>query len=156
MSSCNLHLYFLQNDRDLLRATAVTQGWNEYQNNSQHRRLTQEKKILPPLLQGLRPMTLQSRDRHSTIELSQLPMGKASITPSCLLYMRFPECSRWEANIIHLARSKHRRFKRKHIMRASALFTSFYGNPAPSYHIHASSLTVLLVNQKREQTMLLF
>ena len=26
------HLYFQQNDRDLLRATAVTRGWNGYQN----------------------------------------------------------------------------------------------------------------------------
>ena len=28
--TCHLHLW--QNDRDLLRATAVTQGWNGYQN----------------------------------------------------------------------------------------------------------------------------
>ena len=28
------HLHFWQNDRDLLRATAVTQGWNRYQNKS--------------------------------------------------------------------------------------------------------------------------
>jgi len=28
------HLHFWQNDRDLLRATAVTQGWNGYQNES--------------------------------------------------------------------------------------------------------------------------
>ena len=27
------HLHFRQNDRDRLRATAVTRGWNEYQNN---------------------------------------------------------------------------------------------------------------------------
>ena len=26
------HLHFWQNDRDLLRATAVTQGWNRYRN----------------------------------------------------------------------------------------------------------------------------
>ena len=46
------HLHFRQNDRDLLPATAITRGWNGYQNErSQHRKSTLvEKKILPPLL----------------------------------------------------------------------------------------------------------
>ena len=45
------HLRFWQNDWDLLRATVVTQGWNGYQNKSQHRKLTLlQKKILMPLL----------------------------------------------------------------------------------------------------------
>ena len=39
------HLHFWRNDRGLLRATAVTWGWNGYQNKSQHRKLTLEKKI---------------------------------------------------------------------------------------------------------------
>ena len=47
------HLHFLQNDRDLLRATAVTRGWNGYRNKSQHRKSTLEKKILPPLQKAL-------------------------------------------------------------------------------------------------------
>ena len=59
------HLHFWQNDRDLLRATAVTRGWNWYLNKSQHRKLTLEKKILPPLLQGFEPATFQSRVRRS-------------------------------------------------------------------------------------------
>ena len=59
------HLHFLQNDRDLLRATAVTRGWNGYQNKSQHRKSTLEKKILPPLQPGLEPATFQSRVRRS-------------------------------------------------------------------------------------------
>ena len=46
------YLHFWQNDWDLLRATAVTLGWNRYQNKSQHRKSTLEKKILPPLQQG--------------------------------------------------------------------------------------------------------
>ena len=46
------HLRFWQNDRGLLRATAVTRRWNGYRNKSQHRKLTLEKRILPPLLQG--------------------------------------------------------------------------------------------------------
>ena len=46
------HLHFWRNDRGLLCATAVTRGWNGYRNKSQHTKLTMEKKILPPLLQG--------------------------------------------------------------------------------------------------------
>ena len=38
------HLHFRQKDRGLLRATAVTRGWNGYRNKSQHRKLTLEKK----------------------------------------------------------------------------------------------------------------
>ena len=59
------HLHFWQNDRGLLRATAVTRGWNGYRNKSQHRKLTLEKKILPPLLQGFEPATFRSRVRRS-------------------------------------------------------------------------------------------
>ena len=59
------HLHFWQNDRDLLHATAVTRGWNGYRNKSQHRKLTLEKKILPPLLQGFEPATFRSRVRRS-------------------------------------------------------------------------------------------
>ena len=47
--SCNLPP--AQNDRGLLRATAVTRGWNGYRRNkSQHTTLTLEKKIFPLLL----------------------------------------------------------------------------------------------------------
>ena len=59
------HLRFWQNDRDLLRATAVTRGWNGHRNKSQHRNSTLEKKILPPLQQGFEPATFQSRVRSS-------------------------------------------------------------------------------------------
>ena len=55
------HLHFWQNDWDLLRATSVTWGWNGYQNKSQHRKSTMEKKILPLLLQGFKPATFQSQ-----------------------------------------------------------------------------------------------
>ena len=56
------HLPFWQNDRGLLvlRATAVTWGWNGYRNKSQHRKLTLAKKILPPLQQGFEPATFRS------------------------------------------------------------------------------------------------
>ena len=46
------HLRFWQNGRGLLRATVVTRGWNGYRNKSQHKKLTLEKKILPPLPAG--------------------------------------------------------------------------------------------------------
>ena len=59
------HLRFLQNERGLLRATAVTRGWNGHRNKSQHRKLTLEKKILPPLQQGFEPATFRSRVRRS-------------------------------------------------------------------------------------------
>ena len=49
------HLHFWQNDRDFLRATVVTRGWNGYRNKSQHRKSTLEKKILPPFQQGFEP-----------------------------------------------------------------------------------------------------
>ena len=55
------HLHFWQDDRDLLRATAVTRGWNGYRNKSQHRKLTLEKKIISPLPQGFEQATFQSR-----------------------------------------------------------------------------------------------
>ena len=66
------HLYFWQNDRNLLRATAVTRGWNGYRSKNEHRKLTFENKFLPPILPGLEPETFRSRVRLSTIELSPL------------------------------------------------------------------------------------
>ena len=48
------HLHFWQNDRDRLRATAVTRGWNAYRNKSRHRKLTLDKKLL---LSALGPQT---------------------------------------------------------------------------------------------------
>ena len=62
-ATCPLH--FWQNDRGLLRATAVIRGWTGYRNRSQHRKLTLEKKIIPPLLQGFEPTTFWSRVRRS-------------------------------------------------------------------------------------------
>ena len=61
------HLHFWQNDWDLLRATAVTRGWNGYQNKSQHRKSTLEKKIILLLL-------LQ-RSNHWAIPISLLLFG---------------------------------------------------------------------------------
>ena len=59
------HLHFWQNDRDLVRAAAVTRGWNGCRNKSQHRQWTQVKKILSLLLPGFAPATFRSRVRRS-------------------------------------------------------------------------------------------
>ena len=67
------HLHFWQNDRDLLHATAVTWGWNGYRNKSQHKFLTLENKILPPLLRGLEPGTFRSRVRLSNYSAIPAP-----------------------------------------------------------------------------------
>ena len=55
-----------QNDQDLLCATAVTQGWNRYQNESGQKKVTLEKKICPLLLQAVKP-------ENFTWTLSPLP-----------------------------------------------------------------------------------
>ena len=70
------YLHFWQNDWDLLRATAVTQGWNGYQNKSQHRKSTMEKKIHPCHScrdSNLRPFSHESS--ALTTELSPPPDG---------------------------------------------------------------------------------
>ena len=77
------HLHFWQNDWDLLRATAVTRGWNRYWNKSQHSKLTLEKKILLPLLQGFKPATFQSRVRHSNGWAIPLPLYQHH----CVIYI---------------------------------------------------------------------
>ena len=66
--TCYLHL--CQNYQDHLRATAVTQGCYSYRNNSQHRKLTLEKRILPSLPPGFEHETFRSRVRRSNTEPS--------------------------------------------------------------------------------------
>ena len=66
--TCHLHPW-----QDFLRATAVTRGWNGYRNKSQRRKLTLEKKILPPLLQGLEPGPFNYESGALTTELSPAP-----------------------------------------------------------------------------------
>ena len=58
------HLHFWQNDRDLLRAIEVNEGWGRggegrgrYRNDREHSKLTLEKKIFPPLLPELGTQT---------------------------------------------------------------------------------------------------
>ena len=80
------HLCFWQNDRGLLRATAVTRGWNGYRNKSQHRKLTLEKKILPPLQQGFKPANFRSRVRHSNHSAIPAPHSSYHIYSSLCVH----------------------------------------------------------------------
>ena len=69
------HLHFWQNDRDLLRATVVTPGWNGYRNKSQHRKSTLEKKNSPAA-----PAGIPTRDLSIT-ELSPPPTWSTYTVP---------------------------------------------------------------------------
>ena len=60
--TCHLHLW--QNDRDLLRAAAVTRGWNGHRNESAQK-VDPGEEIIPQLLPGLEPETFRSRVRRS-------------------------------------------------------------------------------------------
>ena len=51
--TCHLHIW----DQGLLHAAVVRQGWNRYLYKNLHRKLTLEKRILLPLLLGLKPAT---------------------------------------------------------------------------------------------------
>ena len=64
----NCHMHFWQNDRGLLRATAV-KVVERTPSKSQHTKLTLAKKILPPLLPGFELATFRSRVRRSNNEL---------------------------------------------------------------------------------------
>ena len=65
--SCNLPpAFWAKWPGSFLHATVVTQGWNRYQNTSQHRKLTLKEKILLPFLWRLKHTTFQPQLWHST------------------------------------------------------------------------------------------
>ena len=69
------HPHFWQNDRGLLRATAVTRGWNGYRNKSQHRKLTLENiKFARRSCRDSYPRPFDHESGAQTTELSLLPM----------------------------------------------------------------------------------
>ena len=70
------HLRFWQNDRGLLRATAVTRRWNGYRNKSQHRKLTLENKIIRRSSRDSNPRPFDHESGALTTELSPLPNTK--------------------------------------------------------------------------------
>ena len=78
------HLRFWQNDRGLLRATAVTRGWNGYRNKSQHRMLTLEKKFSSRSSRDSNPRPFDHESGALTTELSPLPIFS---TPYIIFYL---------------------------------------------------------------------
>ena len=70
--------HFWQNDQDLYHLAVVIQGWNIYQNKSQHRKLTLKKGILLLLLLGIEPTTFQPRVQPSNTEL---PLPRIILLP---------------------------------------------------------------------------
>ena len=70
------HLHFWQTDLGSFTCFCGNSGWNRYWNKIQHRKMTLEKKILPPLLPGIEPMSLVkacvSRTETGFIFFSQL------------------------------------------------------------------------------------
>ena len=76
--------------------------WNRYQNKSQHRKLTLEKKFFPPLLQGLEPepATFQSwvlRSNHWFIPASR---SKMATEPLFFQYLTGDEVD-WNTSMTH-------------------------------------------------------
>ena len=67
------HLHFWQNDRGLLRATAVIRGWNGYRNKSQHRKLTLERKFSRRSCRDSNPRPFDHESGALTTELSPPP-----------------------------------------------------------------------------------
>ena len=72
--SCNLPpALFWQNDQDFLCATAVTWGWNRYQNKSQHRKLTRRRKFSLHSCRNTNPGPFDHEFGTLSTELSPLP-----------------------------------------------------------------------------------
>ena len=63
------HLHFWRNDRGLLRATAVTRGWNGYRNMSQHRKLPWRRKFSRRSCRDLNPRPFDHEPGALTTEL---------------------------------------------------------------------------------------
>ena len=86
------HMHFWQNDRDLSRATAVTRGWNGYQNKSQHRKSTLEKKISRRSCRDLNPRPFNHESGALTTELSPPRRSKHIAIPYILSGMSVTWC----------------------------------------------------------------
>ena len=67
------HLHFWQNDRDILRATAVTRGWNGYRNKSQHRNRPWRRKLSGASCRDSNPRPFNYESGAVTTELSRSP-----------------------------------------------------------------------------------
>ena len=123
------HLHFWQNDRDLLRAAAVTRGRNGYGNKSQHRKLSLEKKNSPAAPAGIRTRDLsvtssafkplsyprpkcRTRDRKilgSNPRRSGRRIFFCKVNVLCLLLFRYP----FHPRVTAVARKRYRSFCQK-------------------------------------------
>ena len=95
------HLHFWQNERDPLRATAVTRGWNGYRNKSQHRKLTLEKKISRRSCWDSNPRPFNHESGALTTELSRKAEPQSSCKLLCSakqLQRQFPNCTASTSN----------------------------------------------------------
>ena len=79
------HQHFWQSDHDLFHATVVRLGWNRYRNKSQHRKLTQEKKILLPILEPVTFWSWVQRSNHWAV-----PAPLCWHTLTCLEFATVP------------------------------------------------------------------
>ena len=91
------HQRFWQNDRDLLRATAVTRGWNGYRNQGQHRKLTLKKKNSPAAPAGTQTLGL-SIDHESGVLPLSYPRSECHTNGHCLCDS-VPHSS-WDSNCV--------------------------------------------------------
>ena len=82
--TCHLHIW--QNDQDLIRATAVTRGQNGYQNKSQHRKSTLEKKIFSR--GSCRDLNLQPFSHKSSALTTELSPPTGEIWQVLLVYSK--------------------------------------------------------------------
>ena len=82
------HLHFWQNDRNLLRDTAVTGVWNGYQNGSEHRKLTWRRNFSRRSCAGSIPGPLDYESDALTIELFPRPMGCEPLCGVALLQLQ--------------------------------------------------------------------
>ena len=90
MFSCNLPPALLVEWLGYVRATAVTQGWNGYQNKSQHRTLALKKTILSPLPQRSELVTFHSQVWHSNHWAIPAPLLWMQTIQSAFLDIDYP------------------------------------------------------------------
>ena len=88
MFSCNLPPALLAEWLGSFTCYCSNMGVDGYQNKSQHRKLTLEKKILPPLQQGFEPATFWSRVRRSNHSTIPAPLKQLSLVTFPLLHKR--------------------------------------------------------------------
>ena len=119
------HLHFWQNDRDFLRATAVTRGWNGYRNKSQHRSRPWRRKFSRRSSRDSNPRPFNHESGALTTELSPPPSNLLSWCFTFLVLLR--PVNRY-GYIRAMAVSETRTNR---IFSAPPLCSVFYNNPTP-------------------------